>query len=67
VAAQPSGKAAPDLPSYFHPAEVADILHLSPKTVSRWACGWLGQEKARTPWLVDPDGCCLTAGRSGDH
>jgi excisionase family DNA binding protein len=37
VAAQRSGKAAPDLPRYLHPAEVADILHVSPKTVSRWA------------------------------
>jgi excisionase family DNA binding protein len=37
VAAQPSGKAAPDLPRYLHPAEVADLLHVSPKTVSRWA------------------------------
>jgi excisionase family DNA binding protein len=37
VAAQSSGKAAPDLPRYLHPAEVADILHVSPKTVSRWA------------------------------
>jgi excisionase family DNA binding protein len=37
VAAQSSGKAAPDLPSYLHPAEVADLLHVSPKTVSRWA------------------------------
>ena len=37
MAAQPSGKAAPDLPSYLHTAEVADILHVSPKTVSRWA------------------------------
>jgi excisionase family DNA binding protein len=34
---QPSGKAVPDPPSYLHPAEVADILHVSPKTVSRWA------------------------------
>jgi excisionase family DNA binding protein len=24
-------------PSYLHTAEVADILHVSPKTVSRWA------------------------------
>jgi excisionase family DNA binding protein len=24
-------------PLAFHPAEVADILHVSPKTVSRWA------------------------------
>jgi excisionase family DNA binding protein len=37
VAAQPRGKAAPDPPRYLHPAEVADLLHVSPKTVSRWA------------------------------
>ena len=37
VAAQPSGKTAPEDPRYLHPAEVADIMHLSPKTVSRWA------------------------------
>jgi excisionase family DNA binding protein len=37
VAAQPSGKAAPDLPRYLRTAEVADILQVSPKTVSRWA------------------------------
>jgi excisionase family DNA binding protein len=37
MAAQPSGKAAPELPRYLHPAEVAAILHVSPKTVSRWA------------------------------
>jgi Helix-turn-helix domain len=37
VAAQPSGKAAPTDPSYLHTAEVADLLHVSPKTVSRWA------------------------------
>jgi excisionase family DNA binding protein len=37
VAAQPSAKAAPDLPRYLHPAAVADLLHVSPKTVSRWA------------------------------
>jgi excisionase family DNA binding protein len=37
VAAQPAGKAAPDLPRYLHPAEVADLLHVTPKTVSRWA------------------------------
>jgi excisionase family DNA binding protein len=37
VAAPPSGKAAPEGPRYLHPAEVADILHVSPKTVSRWA------------------------------
>jgi excisionase family DNA binding protein len=37
VAAQRSGKAAPELPRYLHTAEVADILHVSPKTVSRWA------------------------------
>jgi excisionase family DNA binding protein len=37
VAAQPSGKAASTSPSYLHTAEVADLLHVSPKTVSRWA------------------------------
>ena len=37
MAAQRSGKAAPDLPRHLHTAEVADILHVSPKTVSRWA------------------------------
>jgi excisionase family DNA binding protein len=37
VAAQPRGKAAPDPPRYLHPAEVADLLHVSPKMVSRWA------------------------------
>ena len=37
VAAQPGGKAAPDTPRYLYTAEVADILHVSPKTVSRWA------------------------------
>jgi excisionase family DNA binding protein len=37
VATQPSGKAAPKDPPYLHTAEVADILHVSPKTVSRWA------------------------------
>jgi excisionase family DNA binding protein len=37
VAAQPSGKAAPEIPGYFHTAEVAAILQVSPKSVSRWA------------------------------
>jgi excisionase family DNA binding protein len=37
VAARPSGKAATIYPSYLHTAEVADLLHVSPKTVSRWA------------------------------
>jgi excisionase family DNA binding protein len=37
VAAQPAGKAATTYPSYLHTAEVADLLHVSPKTVSRWA------------------------------
>jgi excisionase family DNA binding protein len=37
VAAQPSGKAVSTYPSYLHSAEVADILQVSPKTVSRWA------------------------------
>jgi excisionase family DNA binding protein len=37
VAAQPSGKAAPEPPRYLRAAEVAAILQVSPKTVSRWA------------------------------
>jgi excisionase family DNA binding protein len=37
VAAQPGGKAAPELPRYLPTAEVADTLHVSPKTVSLWA------------------------------
>jgi excisionase family DNA binding protein len=37
VAAQPPGKAATTYASYLRAAEVADILHVSPKTVSRWA------------------------------
>jgi excisionase family DNA binding protein len=37
VAAQPRGKAAPTSSNYLHTAEVADVLHVSPKTVSRWA------------------------------
>ena len=37
MAARPSGKAAITYPSYLHTAEVADLLHVSPKTVSRWA------------------------------
>ena len=45
VAAQPRGKAAPDPPRYLHPAEVADLLHVSPKTVSRWA------EEGKLPFL----------------
>jgi excisionase family DNA binding protein len=37
VVAQPRDKTAPDTLSYLHTAEVADLLHVSPKTVSRWA------------------------------
>jgi excisionase family DNA binding protein len=29
--------ATAEAPSYLRPAEVADILHVSPKTVTRWA------------------------------
>ena len=34
---QPSAIAATTSPSYLRAAEVAEILHVSPKTVSRWA------------------------------
>ena len=37
MAAQPSGNAATNYPSYLRPGEVAEILYVSPKTVSRWA------------------------------
>jgi excisionase family DNA binding protein len=37
VAAQPRGQAASELPRYLRAAEVAEILQVSPKTVSRWA------------------------------
>jgi excisionase family DNA binding protein len=37
VAARRSGTTAPDPVRYLRTAEVADILQVSPKTVSRWA------------------------------
>jgi excisionase family DNA binding protein len=37
VAAQRKGDTSSEPPSYLRTAEVADILHVSPKTVSRWA------------------------------
>jgi excisionase family DNA binding protein len=37
VAAKRPGKATIESPSYLLTAEVADILHVSPETVSRWA------------------------------
>jgi excisionase family DNA binding protein len=37
VAAQPSSKATTDYPNYLRTAQVADLLYVSPKTVSRWA------------------------------
>ena len=45
MAAQRSGKAATDYPSYLRTAQVADLLHVSPKTVSRWA------KEGRLPFL----------------
>jgi excisionase family DNA binding protein len=45
VATQPNANAATTSPSYLHTAEVADILHVSPKTVSRWA------KEGRLPFL----------------
>jgi excisionase family DNA binding protein len=45
VAAHPSGKAVPTSPSYLRTTQVADILHVSPKTVSRWA------KEGRLPFL----------------
>ena len=37
MAAQRSGKAVTEYPSYLRTAQVADLLYVSPKTVSRWA------------------------------
>ena len=37
MAAQPSGKAATIYPSYLRTAQVAEILFVSPNTMSRWA------------------------------
>jgi excisionase family DNA binding protein len=37
LAAHPRTKTGLELPRYLRAAEVADILHVSPKTVSRWA------------------------------
>jgi excisionase family DNA binding protein len=37
VAPQSSGKSASTYPSYLRTSEVAEILSVSPKTVSRWA------------------------------
>lgn len=34
---QRKGNASIETPSYLRTAEVADILYVSPKTVSRWA------------------------------
>jgi excisionase family DNA binding protein len=40
-----AAKARTESPSYLRTAEVADILHVSPKTVSRWA------KEGRLPFL----------------
>jgi len=37
VAAQRKSTASIQTPSYLRTAEVADLLYVSPKTVSRWA------------------------------
>jgi len=37
VAAKRSGQATTENPSYLRTAEVADILYVSPATVSRWS------------------------------
>jgi excisionase family DNA binding protein len=37
VAAKRRGNATTESPSFLLTAEVADILHVSPKTVARWA------------------------------
>jgi excisionase family DNA binding protein len=37
VAAQGKSNPSPQAPSYLRAAQVANILYVSPKTVSRWA------------------------------
>ena len=37
MAAQSKGNPGTEEPSYLRAAQVADILYVSPKTVSRWA------------------------------
>jgi excisionase family DNA binding protein len=37
VAAQRKGNAGVEPPGYLRPSEVADLLSVSPKAVSRWA------------------------------
>ena len=37
MAAKRSGEATSESPGYLRTGEVADILYVSPKTVSRWA------------------------------
>jgi excisionase family DNA binding protein len=45
VAAKRRGKPTIESPNFLLTAEVADILHVSPKTVSRWA------KQGRLPFL----------------
>jgi excisionase family DNA binding protein len=50
VAARRDGNDSPDTPSYLHTAEVADILHVSPRTVARWA------KEGKLPFVKTPSG-----------
>jgi len=50
VAARHDGNDSPDTPSYLHTAEVADILHVSPRTVARWA------KEGKLPFVRTPSG-----------
>jgi excisionase family DNA binding protein len=50
VAARRDANDSPDTPSYLHTAEVADILHVSPRTVARWA------KEGKLPFLKTPSG-----------
>lgn len=66
MAAQRKGA---DTPSYLRAAEVADILHVSPKTVSRWAKeGKLDKATNRACYAVCATGSARRdAGRRGCH
>jgi excisionase family DNA binding protein len=50
VAARRDGNDSPDTPSYLRTAEVADILHVSPRTVARWA------KEGKLPFVKTPSG-----------
>jgi predicted site-specific integrase-resolvase len=46
----------PDAEFFLHPSQVADILHLSPKTIARWAKdGRLPYQRTPAGYRRDPE------------